>query len=73
MKTSYILEHSMGIKVEIDMGDLILLIDYTTQASEVDGPGYSARATSLLKALKKTKKEAAESAVRDFQRMVDAD
>jgi hypothetical protein len=74
MKSSYILEHSMDIRVELDMGDLILLIEYTTQASEVVGASHnSTRAATLLKSLKKTKKDAAESAVRDFQRMVDAD
>ena len=71
MKTSYSNEHTMSVTVNVDMGELANLIEYTSTAAEADGGSYVAK--DLLKSLKRAKQDAAENALRGFQRMIDAE
>ena len=71
MKKSYVQEHSMKVLVEIDLGEINTLIDSLGELdSEASG---SYRAGQLIGKLKTLRREAADDARHEFERMVQRD
>lgn len=67
MKKSYVQEHSMKVLVEIDLGEINTLIDSLGELdSEASG---SYRAEQLIGKLKTVRREAADDARREFERL----
>ena len=71
MKKSYVQEHSMKVLVEIDLGEINTLIDSLGELdSEASG---SYRAGQLIGKLKTLRRDAAEDARDEFERMLQRD
>ncbi len=68
MRKSYVLEHSMKVKVEMDLGEVGDLIKDLS-----DRVGTNDREPRSLINLKKIRREAAEEAARTFKTMCEQD
>ena len=70
MKKSYVVETSLQVKIEIDLGEIEQLIDVVGGVAEADGSNNWA-AKDLARKLKDLRKDAVEEAKREFVRMAD--
>ena len=70
MKKSYVIETSMQVKVEIDLGEIAQLIEVVDSVADAEGSNNWV-AKDLARKLKDLRKDAVEEAKREFVRMAD--
>ena len=68
MKKSYVIETSMQVKVEIDLGEIAQLIEVVDSVAEAEGSNNWV-AKDLARKLKAVRRDAAEEAQREFERL----
>ena len=68
MKKSYVIETSMQVKVEIDLGEIAQLIEVVDSVADTDGSNNWV-AKDLARKLKTLRRDAAEEAQREFERL----
>jgi hypothetical protein len=68
MKKSYVIETSMQVKVEIDLGEIAQLIEVVDSVADAEGSNNWV-AKDLARKLKALRRDAAEEAQREFERL----
>ena len=68
MKKSYVIETSMRVKVEIDLGEIAQLIEVVDSVADAEGSNNWV-AKDLARKLKAVRRDAAEEAQREFERL----
>ena len=68
MKKSYVIETSMQVKVEIDLGEIAQLIEVVDSVADAEGSNNWV-AKELARKLKALRRDAAEEAQREFERL----
>lgn len=71
MRKSYVQEHTLTVLVEIDLGEINTMIDSLNDLDLEESGSYRAR--DLIGKLKNLRREAANDARREFERMVQRD
>ena len=69
MKKSYVNELEMTVRIDIDLSEIGLIIEYVSAAVNDETTTSNYRAKDLLKNLKRLEVETAEEAIREFQRI----
>lgn len=69
MKKSYVLENSLNVKIDIDLGEINDLLEELTVKDENETLSY--RAKTLKSKFEKLRREAVEEARREFENMLD--
>jgi len=64
MKKSYVIETSLVVRVEIDLGEIAQLIETLEPLAEAESNNYSAK--DLLRKLKDLRRETLDEAKREF-------
>lgn len=65
MKKSYVVESSLIVKVDIDLGEIAQLIDVVESVAEAEG-NNNWKARDLVRKLKDLRKDAVDEAKREF-------
>ena len=69
MKKSYVNHNEMTVRIDIDLSEIGLIIEYVSAAVNDETATSNYRAKELLKNLKRLEVETAEEAIREFQRI----
>jgi len=69
MKKSYVNHNEMTVRIDIDLSEIGLIIQYVSAAVNDETTTSNYRAKDLLKNLKRLEIETAEEAIREFQRI----
>lgn len=69
MKKSYVNHNEMTVRIDIDLSEIGLIIEYVSAAVNDETTTSNYRAKDLLKNLKRLEVETAEEAIREFQRI----
>ena len=69
MKKSYVLETSLVVKIDIDLGEINQLVETLEPLTTEEGNNY--RAKDLVRKLRALRKEAVEEAEREFHNMAE--
>lgn len=72
MKKSYVQENTLQVKVTIDLGEINSLINELDAVASAEGSN-NWKARDLVASLKKLRRDAAEEAKTEFERMINAD
>lgn len=69
MKKSYVVETSLVVKVDIDLGEITQLVETLEPVAEAESNNW--RAVELLRKLKDVRREAMQEAEQQYRRMVE--